>query len=78
MQREIVARNPDLANLTGALFSAYPLDQQFVLQARGERFGAATWRAFAQKEPNPEARQVFLACALLEEESAAFLESLAA
>jgi hypothetical protein len=76
IQREILARNPDLATVTGSLFSAYPLDQQFVLQARGERFGAATWRAFAEDEPNPMARKVFLDCALLEEESAAFLESL--
>jgi hypothetical protein len=76
IQQDILARNPDLANLTGSLFSAYSLDLQFTLQARGERFGAATWRAFAEDEPNPAARTVFLECALLEEESAAFLESL--
>lgn len=76
IQREILAKNPDLANITGSLFSAYPLDQQFILQARGERFGAATWRAFAEDEPNPLVRKAFLECALLEEESAAFLESL--
>jgi hypothetical protein len=76
IQRDILARNPDLASLTGSLFSAYALDQQFILQARGERYGAATWRSFARDEPNPEAREVFLDCALLEEESAAFLESI--
>ncbi len=76
IQQEILARHPDLANLTGSLFSAYPLDQQFVLQARGERFGAAMWRSFAEGEANPVARNVFLDCARLEEESAAFLESL--
>jgi hypothetical protein len=76
IQREILAKNPDLTSITGSLFAAYPLDQQFILQARGERFGAATWRSFAQDEQNREARKVFLDCALLEEESAAFLESL--
>lgn len=76
IQREILAKNPDLTSITGSLFAAYPLDLQFILQARGERFGAATWRSFAQGEQNPEARKVFLDCAVLEEESAAFLESL--
>ncbi|MGH7392748.1 MAG: hypothetical protein ACREM3_25310 [Candidatus Rokuibacteriota bacterium] len=76
IQDEILARNPDLTSITGSLFSAYPLRQQFILQARGERFGAATWRSFAQGERTPEARKVFLDCAVLEEESAAFLESI--
>jgi hypothetical protein len=73
---EILARNPDLASITGSLFSAYPLGQQFLMQARAERFGAATWRSFAEGEQNPEARKVFLDCAVLEEESPAFLESI--
>jgi alkylhydroperoxidase family enzyme len=77
IQRDILARHPDLATLTGSLFSAYSLDQQFTLQARAERFGATTWRAFADDEPNPAARVVFIECARLEEESAAFLESIA-
>jgi len=77
IQDEILAKNPDLASITGSLFSAYSLDRQFILQARGERYGAATWRSFAQDEQNPEARKVFLDCAVLEEEeSAAFLESI--
>ncbi len=76
IQGEILAKNPDLTSITGSLFSAYPLDQQFILQARGERFGAATWRSFAEDAHSAEARKVFLDCAILEEESAAFLESL--
>jgi 4-carboxymuconolactone decarboxylase len=76
IQRDILARNSDLTGLTGSLFSAYALDQQLILQARGERSGASTWRSFAQDEQNPEARKVFLDCALLEEESATFLESI--
>ena len=76
IRREILARNPGLTSITGSLFSAYPLDQQFILQARGERFGAVTWRSFAQSEQDPEARKVFLDCAVLEEESATFLESI--
>ena len=76
IQRDILARHPDLATLTGSLYSGYSLDQQFTLQARAERFGATTWRAFADDEPNPAARVVFIECARLEEESAAFLESI--
>jgi hypothetical protein len=37
IQDEILARNPDLTSITGSLFSAYPLGQQYILQARGER-----------------------------------------
>jgi len=73
IQRDILASNPDLA---GSPLSAYAPDQQFILQARGERFGAAMWRVFAQEEQNPEARKVFLDCAVLEEENAIFLESI--
>ena len=76
IQRDILARNPDLANLTSSLYSAFALHHQFSMHARAERFGASTWRSFAKDEPNPEAGKVFLDCALLEEKNAVFLESI--
>jgi hypothetical protein len=75
VQRDILASNPDLEDLNRSLFAGRPLDQQFAIQARGERLGAATWRAFAHDEKNPAAHDTFLGCAGLEEESAAVLEA---
>jgi len=75
--RELVARNPDLLEINRSLFAGRPLADQLALQARGERLGAATWRAFARALSDPARRDAFLACALLEEKSAAFLESIA-
>jgi hypothetical protein len=76
-ERDLVARNPDLIAVNRSLFAGHSLDDQLRLQARGERLGAATWRSFA-RAADPAARDTFLACALLEEESAAFLESILA
>ena len=73
IQRDIVARNPDLENVNRTLFADRPLEDQFTIQARGERLGAATWRALAAQVPH--ARETFLECAELEEASAAVLES---
>jgi uncharacterized glyoxalase superfamily protein PhnB len=74
-QREILARSPELTELNRAVFAKRALHDQLRLQARGERLGAATWRAFARSAPSPAARDVFLACAELEEASASVLES---
>jgi hypothetical protein len=74
IQRELLSTNGDLLEVNRTLFAGRPLRQQFTLQARGERLGAMTWRALAEHQP--DARDTFLACARLEEESAAFLESL--
>jgi hypothetical protein len=76
IEAEILERNPDLVEINRTLFAPYPLEEQFVLQAQGERVGAATWRAFARQDNRAEARDVFLSCALLEEENANFLESI--
>jgi hypothetical protein len=76
-ERELLAGNPDLVEINRSLFAPYSLDQQFELQAQGERVGAATWRAFARHQTNEQAREIFLGCAFLEEDNAAFLESLA-
>jgi hypothetical protein len=76
-ERDLVARNPDLIVVNRSLFAGRSLDDQLRLQARGERLGATTWRSLA-RAADPAARDTFLACALLEEESAAFLESILA
>lgn len=75
-QKELLAANPDLLEINRKLFASLTLEQQFRLQAQGERLGAATWRAFAAHATDPAARDVFLGCAPLEEESAELLESL--
>jgi hypothetical protein len=72
-----IAKTSDLADSGRSLFAGFALDQQFIQQARGERCGAARWRSFAQDEKSLDARNAFLECALLEEQSAAFLESTA-
>src|SRR5579862_8223996 len=73
VQRDIAARNPDLLDVNRVLFADRPLEDQYTIQARGERLGAATWRSLAKQVPH--ARETFLACAELEEASAAVLES---
>jgi hypothetical protein len=75
VQRDLAAQAPELEQVNHALFAGRPLEQQFLIQARGERAGAATWRFFAERADGA-ARDTFLACAELEEESAACLESL--
>jgi hypothetical protein len=78
IQRAIVDSNPDLEEINRTLFAGRPLAQQFAIQANGERLGAATWRAFAERQPNASSRSIFLACAELEEASALVLESILA
>src|SRR5262245_37853202 len=46
--RRIHDANPDLAELNRSVFAGRPLEQQLAIQARGERAGAALWRALAQ------------------------------
>jgi hypothetical protein len=76
LQRDILGRNPDLEEINRALFAGRPLEQQLAIQARGERLGAATWRAFGRQTTDATARETFAGCAGLEEESPVFLESL--
>ncbi len=76
IERELLAKHPDLADVNRSLFAGRPLREQFRIQANGERLGAATWRAFAKQEPGSAARDTYLACAELEEASALVLESL--
>ena len=76
VQRELLAKHPELERINRELFAGRPLADQFLIQARGERLGAATWRSLARRAEGEAEREVLLGCALLEEESAAFLESL--
>ncbi|HKA28363.1 MAG TPA: hypothetical protein VKH82_03235 [Candidatus Binatia bacterium] len=75
IQRDLVAKHPELDEVNRSLFAGRPLHDQFAIQARGERVGAATWRYFAERAETAAARDQFLLCADLEEESAGFLES---
>jgi hypothetical protein len=74
-QREILARNADIEAINRDLFAGRPLSEQLLIQARGERLGAATWRAFA-RDASRAFQEAFHDCALLEEESAAALEAI--
>ncbi len=76
VQRAMLAEHPDLEHINRELFAGRPLAEQFAIQARGERLGAATWRSVAKQSEVEAERQTFLGCASLEEESAAYLESL--
>ena len=76
IQRTILEANPDLQALGDALFAPYPLDQQWRLQVRAERLGAATWQSFARRQDDARARDALLACAALEEANACALEAL--
>ena len=78
VQKDLLAEHPDLDAVYTSLFAGLSTLEQFEIQADGERLGAATWRSLAGQESGDEARQVFLACAVLEEESAAVLESIVA
>jgi hypothetical protein len=73
-QRALLAAHPEVQDINRTLFTGRPMPDQFTIQARGERLGAATWRAFARHATDETARETFLECALLEEASAAVLE----
>ncbi len=75
VQRDILAKNPDVEEINRRLFAGRPLSEQLTIQAQGERLGAATWRAFA-REASSAFREAFQDCALLEEQSAVLLEAI--
>lgn len=76
LQQDLLAANPDLLEINETLFAPLPREQQFRLQAQGERLGAATWRAFAEHATDTRAKDAFLGCAPLEEQNAEALEKL--
>ena len=75
-QRRMRDSYPDLEDINRSVFAGRPLEQQLAIQAQGERSGAALWRHLA-KAADDRARETYLECAQLEEESARFLESIA-
>jgi len=74
LEREIVAQNPDLQEINRTVFAGRPIADQMRIQAAGERAGAAAWKAFAAAAGATPAREAFLSCARLEEESAVVLD----
>lgn len=76
VQSELLARHGGLEAAYCELFEGRPLFEQFTIQSRGERLGAATWRALAEKSDDDSVRNTYLDCAKLEEESAIVLEDL--
>jgi predicted enzyme related to lactoylglutathione lyase len=77
-QRELLEANPEVAEINRSLFADRPLEQQFRIQAQGERAGAGLWRVLAARAQDERARETYAACALLEEASAELLEDLLA
>jgi len=75
-QDKLLAANPEFLHLNRTLFEERPLKDQFVMQAQGERAGAAAWRAHAAAAADPSVRELLQSCSPLEEANAAFLESL--
>lgn len=75
-ERRIAAVLPEIARLYGAALAGIPVEQQYAIQAAAERRGAALWRALAASLDEPKTRETLLACAVLEERSAEFLEAL--
>lgn len=76
VQRKAQLDHPTLPEGYAALFSGLSLADQWRLQAQAERVGADTWRGLA--EADAARREVYLACAELEEESAGVLDALVA
>jgi catechol 2,3-dioxygenase-like lactoylglutathione lyase family enzyme len=77
-QRALLDANPEVDEINRSLFADRPLEQQFKIQAQGERAGAGLWRALAERAQDERARETYAACALLEEASAELLETLLA
>ncbi len=75
VQSQIRAAIPDLEEVVASVYEGLDILDQYIVQSEGERIGAATWRGFAEKA-EPKGREVFLACALLEEKSAEVLEEI--
>jgi hypothetical protein len=74
VEREIIAQIPDLEEINRTVFAGRPIADQMRIQSAGERAGAAVWQAFAAAAGLTPAREAFLACARLEEESALVLD----
>lgn len=76
IQDKLLWSNAEVLELNRTLFEGRPIEEQFRIQANGERAGAAVWRSYAAAATDPSAREVLLGCSPLEEANAEFLESL--
>lgn len=72
----VAALLPEVQALAARAFDGRPLPEQLAIQAAAERRGAAAWRGMAAGVTDAASRATLVACARLEEESAAFLEDL--
>ena len=77
-QRALLEAHPELLEINRSIFADRPLEQQFKIQAQGERAGAGLWRRLAEAAPDGHARNTYEECARLEEASAELLEALLA
>ena len=75
-QQRIRAQVPEIEEINRKVFGDLPLDQQFAIQAQGERVGAGFWRSLAGPAASEHARRTYLECAGLEEKNATALEAL--
>jgi hypothetical protein len=75
-QAKMMEQIPELNELNRSLFAPLAVEDQYTLQASGERLGAATWRSFARQDPGSQRSEVFGACAELEEANARVLEAI--
>ncbi len=78
VQGSLAKQFPDFGERYAALFDGIGLIDQLLVQSRGERLGAMTWRSFAEHQPDAATRECLLECALLEERSAVVLEEIIA
>lgn len=77
IQDRLLTDHPELLDLNRTLFEDRPLEVQFSMQAQGEMAGAAAWKAYAAGASDPLAAELLRSCSALEEENAAFLNTLA-
>jgi hypothetical protein len=78
VHEQLAREHPDLRERYWSIFDGLSRAEQFAEQAAAERLGAETWRGFAAECTSSPQESVYLACALLEEESATVLERLVA
>ncbi len=67
---------PELKAAYESVFGGKDRREQMAIQAAAERGGAGVWRALAAAGGDERSRPTLEACALLEEESAEYLETL--
>ena len=77
-RKAIAGLLPDATRIYMELFDGLSLERQWRLQANAERQGAAAWRGIAAQVDDASTREALERCAGLEEESAAYLDSLVA